>query len=621
MTIINDNTVVVFTDTELKNILENNNTYNYIYFGDNITLTSGIAISNTKTKVTIDGTYNNITYEFTDQKKLGTNDTIYVNSPLTTEVIVKNLKITGYNYYGVIYVPEATTYKNTITEYNNITYVGPQISFNPVGLTRFIDSNITIQENYATGNEVAECNRIEIGGNTTINHKSTANSAFWFRNSGPSLKILKKANVDFTSEKRELFYGVNNLELTLEEYSTFNLTVYNGLAYQKNGTANTIINENASLQITKTNYTGAYATWYSYGIITLNKDSKLTIINDYPNITTSNYNIHFQTANAGFILNDPKEVILYNSIANIISATNSIPFSYTFSRINLFNNIIAKNSTISKDNMPTYSWYKNTNLSNITGTFTSSVVTITSNNYTEEELTNLPLLSNFNFLNKKILSIGTFPITVNALTDQDTVMSGISNSLASILISYNDVDTIVTCNENGEFNYSYQDPLPEGTTITFNAKENNNWIYSTKKITIVYSGELTLDSATKYFSFKLHAIKENPILCPRDTDVIIKVTDTRVNSSNWKLYATINHDLTSKDGLILKDSLVYVDSDANINVLSTTPTLIYTGESNQGTTKITNVTWNENEGILLMIKEYLENNTEYEAEITWIIEE
>ena len=32
MTIIDDNTVVVFTSDELKNTLENNNNYTYIYF-------------------------------------------------------------------------------------------------------------------------------------------------------------------------------------------------------------------------------------------------------------------------------------------------------------------------------------------------------------------------------------------------------------------------------------------------------------------------------------------------------------------------------------------------------------------------------------------------------------
>ena len=164
MTVINQNTVVVFNSAELKEILEKQNDYNYIFLGSNITLLSGISISSTKIDVTIDGNYNGTIHEYVDQKKLGQSDGIYVTSPNTAKVTIKNMIVTGYNYYGVIFVPESSGYKNTTIQYYNITYTGPQISYNPVGLTRFIDSLITIEDNYASGNEVAECNRIEIGG-------------------------------------------------------------------------------------------------------------------------------------------------------------------------------------------------------------------------------------------------------------------------------------------------------------------------------------------------------------------------------------------------------------------------------------------------------------------------
>lgn len=620
MTIINENTVVVFSESELKEVLEGNNSYSYVYFGNNITLSNGISIAASKQKITIDGTYLDITYEFTDQKKLGTTDTIRVISSSTQEVIVKNMKITGYNYYGIIYVPEEKVYQNISIEYNNITYTGPQISFNPMGLTRFIDSTITIQNNYATGNEVAECNRIEIGGLTTITHKSTSNSSFWFRNSNPSFKILNDATVHFKSEKRELFYGVNDLNLTIGKNAFFDITTYNGLAYGTNGTGATLIDENAKLSITKTNYSGSYATWYSYGTITLNKNASLSMINDYPSITTSNYNIYFQGSNCKFILNNPEEVVLYNSTANVFNTTADVTFEISYSRINLFNQAISYKDDISENNVPTYSWYKDIDLSKVVGTFNNSKTTISENNYTAEELKNLPDLSNFNFANKKILSIGTIPLYIHSLTDQDTTISGITEPQNSILITYDDKSNVVVADESGEFTYSYSTPLPVGTIITFIIKKYNSVIYYTKQIQIVYSGELTFDSATKYFRFEPIAIQENPTLCPRLTDVVITITDSRVNSSNWNLYATIDHDLTSEDGLILEDSLVYV-KNGQISVLSETPTLIYTGESNQGQIKITNVHWEEDEGILLQLKNPLQNKVEYKATITWILEE
>ena len=223
MTIINENTVVVFTSEELKNVLGKDNGYTYVYLGDNITLTSGINISSTKINVTIDGTYEGTTYQLTDRQSLSASDTIKVSSASILKVVVCNMKVIGNNYYGIVYVPESTAYQNTVIEYNNITYVGPQISFHPYGLTRFINCNITIADNYSTGNEVAECNKIEIGGQTTITHKSSGNSSFWFRNATPSLTILSNANLNFSSEKRELFYGVSNLKLTILKGATFNI--------------------------------------------------------------------------------------------------------------------------------------------------------------------------------------------------------------------------------------------------------------------------------------------------------------------------------------------------------------------------------------------------------------
>lgn len=345
------------------------------------------------------------------------------------------------------------------------------------------------------------------------------------------------------------------------------------------------------------------------------------IINDYPNITDNNYNISFQGTNSGLYLNDPNKVILYNSKANIFNTSTTFPFSFSYSRINMFDKVVPYSGDISKDNLPTYSWYKNNGLSTISGTFSSTKTTISTNNYTEEELKILPDLTNFNFLNKKILSIGTVHLRLNAITDKDTNMSGITDSNASILIEYNDVSTIVKANEEGIFSYDYQEALEIGTVISFIVKNYDTVLYYNKTVEIVYSGELTLDTATKYFEFKLSPINDNPLLYPRLNDLIITITDSRVDSSSWKLYATINHDLESDDGIILKESLVYVNNLGEISILSSTPTLVYTGESNGGSIKVTNISWNENEGILFQLKDYLENKKDYKAEITWILEE
>lgn len=620
MTILNESEIVVYTETELKQIIEENNTYTYIYFGNNITLTKGITIPNTKTNIIIDGTYNQTTYTLEDKKSTSTSDTITV-SPLIKTVTVKNMNIVGYNYYGIIYVPENNQYKDVIVEYNNITYTGPQISFHPTGLTRFINSNITIKENYSAGNEVAECNKIEIGGTTTITHESTANSSFWFRNQNPSFTILPNSIVNFTSKNRELLYGVNNLALTISKNAKFIITTHNGLAYGTNGTGTTLIDENSSLTLKQTNSNGSYSTWYSYGTITINQNASLEIINDYPNITTSNYNISFQGTTSGLIINNPSKIMLYNEKANIINTNSNIPFTFNFSRINLSNILLDKTAIISKETIPEYSWYKDEDISTITGTFTNTKVTITSNNFTEEELNTLPELNNFIFQTKKILTIGTLKIHINALTNTDTVIKGITTQNASILISYNDQNIVTQADDQGSFTYTYQTPLEEGTIITFTAKENNELIYKTKKIQIVYEGDLILENASKIINFKLSPIKLDPIICPRNEELKVTITDSRINSTNWKLYAEITQDLTSQTGQVLENSLIFIDENNNIIPLTKDPVLVYTGEKTEEGIKVTNVTWDENKGILLQITKPLINKMEYSAIILWSIKE
>ena len=187
------------------------------------------------------------------------------------------------------------------------------------------------------------------------------------------------------------------------------------------------------------------------------------------------------------------------------------------------------------------------------------------------------------------------------------------------MISYQDVNTVVNASDSGIFTYSYPDTLPIGTVITFQVKEHNSLLYHTKVIQIVYSGELLLESASKIVNFKLVPISLNPILCPRSSELVVNVIDSRV--TDWKLYASIKHDLISPQEVTLKDSLVYKDDTGKITVLSSTPTLVYTGKKNDGSTLNTSVTWKDDEGILLMITDKLINGMEYETNIIWTVEE
>ena len=117
MNIINKKTVVVSTSNELKDVLEKDNRYEYIY------LESGITINKNKSKITINGTYKDILHTLIGMDSLDSTDTIICSSS-TKEAKIKNIKIINTNIHGVIYVPMEDSYEDIITIYENIIFNG-----------------------------------------------------------------------------------------------------------------------------------------------------------------------------------------------------------------------------------------------------------------------------------------------------------------------------------------------------------------------------------------------------------------------------------------------------------------------------------------------------------------
>lgn len=94
MEILNETEVVIFNSKELKEVLEGTNTYTTIFLGANITLESGIVISKEKKSITLDGTYQNVTYQFTDQKSTAASSTIQASIG-NESITVQNMHIMG----------------------------------------------------------------------------------------------------------------------------------------------------------------------------------------------------------------------------------------------------------------------------------------------------------------------------------------------------------------------------------------------------------------------------------------------------------------------------------------------------------------------------------------------
>jgi hypothetical protein len=110
------------------------------------------------------------------------------------------------------------------------------------------------------------------------------------------------------------------------------------------------------------------------------------------------------------------------------------------------------------------------------------------------------------------------------------------------------------------------------------------------------------------------------ILGRKEKTLTMSVVDSRAISSAWYLYAYIDKPLsTANNEHTLPDSLIYVDNTNQIITLNNSPTLIFSGTENEGTTKTTSIEWKENTGILFKVIDPLYNGESYSTLINWIL--
>lgn len=164
MKIIDLNTVVIFTSDELKEILEIDNGYKFIYFGSDITLEEDILINEKKEEIVIDGTYLNNKYTLNidsiETDEGFTSYKIAANSK-NKKIIVRNLNVISKSEYGIIYCEATSIYKDVFLEYINVKFNGIKMISNAYGNARIIDCNITVENiDSITAKEVAQITRI-----------------------------------------------------------------------------------------------------------------------------------------------------------------------------------------------------------------------------------------------------------------------------------------------------------------------------------------------------------------------------------------------------------------------------------------------------------------------------
>ena len=623
MNIINKKTVSVSTSNELKDVLENNNDYEYIYLEADITLKSGIAVNSKKKKITIDGTYLNTMHTLTGMDSSIETDTISTTA-LTKEVRIINMKIINSNIYGIIDVPIDDSYEEIVTIYDNIIFNGTQLSFNPYGTVKITNSTITIEDtNGVKCQEVCDAERIIIGGKTNISSSATSYPLFSFKSDSinPSIIFLCKSNIILSTDARELMIGTNKLNFTILHDTKVHLTTGNGFAPLLGyGANNVLIEERASFIFIEKNHQRV-PMWAIFGNLTMKEDSELQIINSYDSTPSDNYNIYFKGTDCKINLYNPKNLTMYTKNANVIYTDNPLTYYISCSRINMWQDSTQLSSAGDINNLPDYSWYKDNGLLIIEGTITSSLTSITKYNITTSELAKLPNIGNFAFQNRKQLSIGTTNMNIHPINSNKNTISGHTDSFADVLIKYNGNSEIVNADDNGLFEYNIPSSIPDNTSIELTANVSGSFIYGTRTVTTPFTGELTLLDVNPSIDFSNVPIN-NTYIFPKTSELKTKIVDSRLDSSDWKLYAYIDNPLTSSNGFILDSALVFKKFDNEIIILTSNPTIVFTGTNNGGNVSFKELNWSTEKGPLLdLTNDALEANEEYFSTINFSIEE
>lgn len=606
------------TNDELKQVISEDNNYDYIYLGNDIVATEGFIINSNKSKLTIDGTYNDKKYTYTNNLSLEEN--VIKASTTNKKIVLKNMNIVCSNGYGVIYVVSHPNYSNVLVEYNNVNFSGIELSQNYYGTTKIVDSIIEIKDvNNVPAQRACNSNRILIDGNTTISNTSTTNTIFFFNDVIPSLvKIMPNSRVNISTPK-EFMNGTNRLDLTIGHGAEFLLTTGNGFSITTtHGARNVLVEEMADFTFIENSHQRV-PMWSVFGDFIVKEGASVSILNTYMTTPTDNYNIYFKGTNQKFILDNPRNVNIYTKNANIVYTNNPVNFIFKFTRINMWIYALDYTSACTLDDTPAFYWYKENSLAQISGVFNKDTTTVESHNFTDEQLNLLSDINNFSFQNKKILTMGLLKINVHPITSTSDSISGHTIPLANVKIEYEDKSIKALADENGLFEAKVDTVIPNNTVVKITSCLNG--CFTERKVTTPFNGELTLFKVTQNIAFSMIPTSINPIILPKQKENIVTVIDSRLNSTNWKLYINYINPMMEVSGKVLIDSLIFKKFNNEEIDLKTNKKLIFESSDSGGNVNVSSVTFSIDKGLFLKPSKDLLEGEDYSTKIIWSVEQ
>lgn len=619
MNMLDNATAVVFSTDDLRDAVSSDNGVEYVYFGADITLAYGITIYPNKPSLTFDGTYEGVRHTFTDMNSSDLNNTIGVRSVSNIIITFQNINLIGRNFYGIPYVPNSSSYYGVSTIYHNVTYSGTQITHNPYGFARFTDCDITVNNN-----EVAEVSRLEIGGVTSMVKTNLSDAVFWFYGSSarrPYLKILSGAQVTITTA-HYFMYESYPPDYTIEPGASLTLNTNSGIAWDSAHTvASFLVGEGASFRYAQAVNARSVATLYLDGALTVSEGADFYM---QANFVNTNRLIWFTGSSGGLYINNPKSFALYSrgtsSAAEAFYFTSATPFTFTGGQVNFWSSAMNFPTAGTFGDIPQRKWNRpDWSQFTLRGTANTSRTNTTFNDFTEEELGNLPALSDLQLHSAKVFSLGNLRLAVNTVVVGGPI-TGRTEPYANVKAEYTQGGTpysqIVFADGAGFFSIAPPTQIPFATSVTVSANTPFLIIAVTK---ISEDEELSIVEAPNKVKFITPPIAgfSDIILRRQITDAPVTVWDTRINKTRWALWASITDPLKTDENDILYEAVVFVDPDETLITLGTEPRLLQTYDAFYGDTK--SVDWNTDRGVLARITVPIRSGKEYSTRLIWEI--
>ncbi len=657
VTILSSNERVVNNYAELKDALSNDNGVTTVYFGNDITMqTTGVRIHPNKINVVIDG-FNpldpdqNQPYTLTDYSSATFTDTIYINAAGPKTLLVRDLTITGKNYYGPISALDSATLSSLVITYERVSYNGPQIGYHRYGLIRFIDCSVSIhgRNGGSPNQEFSEAKYLIFEGKNTIDTATSNYSIFWHPVGG-TFKISNDSSLTLISANTSGTYGVfyadgsaYRVDIDIGEWAVLDMTISGVVAPTGNVTLSSLTVQEGGSFYLRTTKAVTEAILAMGGNLTVNTKATF-IINGYGSAAYTaiaqrtgdiiiNKDATFHIIASGsrlinlygraLICNDPLSVLLYNTSRDIEATTTAGRVYVDAQQINYWETV----SEGGLDNPPLYGWKKadgsNFLIDGTLATGSGGNFSSLSSNYASGDLPEtVPSAGTFSMVKARVLAFGRLELIVTIPTEKSEKITGVTAPGAIVRVSFsqqgiNHTLPDVTADSEGVFSVNTGVPLEALTVIT--VKSSYQYLTSAANVTVSKKGTLEITVPDRIVFIDTKLTPDLKLAKRLDPDWHIVVSDTRGTGSEWSLYAQLIQPLTASDDTkpVLIDALVFVTN--SITPLTSHRLLIYHHVSSSDD-DVSKINWPAERGILIQAPINMTySGLAYTAKIEWTL--